>query len=42
MMGDYSIFFTRPVSLILLVLALVSFAWPIMSNRILKKKAMSN
>ncbi|MDA3814562.1 MAG: tripartite tricarboxylate transporter permease [Candidatus Cloacimonetes bacterium] len=41
MMGDYTIFFTRPVSLILLVLALVSFAWPILRNKIYSKKEFS-
>ncbi|MEA1972173.1 MAG: tripartite tricarboxylate transporter permease, partial [Candidatus Cloacimonadota bacterium] len=41
MMGDYSIFFTRPASLILLLLALVSFAWPIIQNRIYSKKELS-
>lgn len=41
MMGDYSIFFTRPISLILLILAVISFAWPIMRNKIYKKKKIA-
>jgi putative tricarboxylic transport membrane protein len=36
MMGGYHIFFTRPVSLILLVLGLISFAWPLLQNKIKK------
>ena len=32
MMGDYSIFFKRPVSLSLLLLALISFSVPLIKN----------
>jgi putative tricarboxylic transport membrane protein len=37
-MGGYQIFFTRPVSLILLLVALVSFAYPLYQTRKQKKK----
>ncbi len=39
MMGDYTIFFTRPVSLILLLLALISFSVPLIKNSVKNKKA---
>lgn len=38
MMGNYTVFFTRPVSLILLLLALVSFAIPLWQNYKKKQK----
>ncbi len=41
MMGNYSIFFKRPVSLILLILAMVSFIWPIVRTKIYSKKELS-
>jgi len=41
MMGGYKIFFTRPASLSLLILALVSFAWPILRNKIYDKKEIA-
>ena len=37
MMGNYTIFFTRPASLILLILAVISFAWPLIQKRINRK-----
>ncbi|MFO7896957.1 MAG: tripartite tricarboxylate transporter permease [Candidatus Cloacimonadales bacterium] len=37
-MGGYNIFFARPTSLILLLLALISFGWPILQNKLQKKK----
>ncbi len=36
MMGGYNIFFTRPISLILILLALISFGWPILQTKIIK------
>lgn len=37
--GSYSIFFTRPISLTLLVLTVASLAWPYLKPLIIKKKA---
>jgi len=34
MMGGYNIFLVRPLSIILLVLALLSFAWPLLQHKI--------
>ncbi len=39
LMGDWDIFFTRPVSLIMLVLAFLSLFWPLISAAIKKGKA---
>lgn len=36
--GDYSIFFTRPVSCILLVFTLLTFFWPVFKSILFKKK----
>jgi putative tricarboxylic transport membrane protein len=41
MMGGYKIFFARPISLILLLLALISFGWPILRNKLYNKKELS-
>ncbi len=37
MMGNYTIFFKRPVSLALLILAFVSFLWPIVKGKFFSK-----
>ena len=36
LIGDYTLFFTRPLSAIILVLALVSFLYPFLRRRKLK------
>jgi putative tricarboxylic transport membrane protein len=36
--GDYTIFFTRPISLVLLFLAILSLAWPLIATRLTKNK----
>ncbi|MDY6916278.1 MAG: tripartite tricarboxylate transporter permease [Candidatus Cloacimonadota bacterium] len=41
MMGGYHIFFTRPISLILLLLAIISFGWPMLRNKLYNKKELS-
>ena len=41
-MGDESIFFTRPVSLILLILAALSLFWPIIKSMLEKRKIKTN
>jgi len=40
--GDYSIFFTHPISLIFLLLAFISFTLPIVGPMLSKKKAENN
>ncbi len=40
MMGDYTIFFKRPVSLTLIILSLISFLWPIVRAKIYNKKQL--
>jgi putative tricarboxylic transport membrane protein len=42
MMGGYKIFLARPVSLILLILAIISFGWPLLRNKLYNKKELSN
>jgi putative tricarboxylic transport membrane protein len=42
MMGGYDIFFTRPASLILLIIATVSFIIPFIRNKRDKQKSISN
>jgi putative tricarboxylic transport membrane protein len=36
--GDYTIFFTRPISMVLLLLALLSLAWPFVAFHLSKNK----
>ncbi|GAB6087196.1 tripartite tricarboxylate transporter permease [Alkaliphilus crotonatoxidans] len=36
--GDYTKFFTRPISLIFLLIAIISVVWPIFKKYVLKKK----
>jgi putative tricarboxylic transport membrane protein len=40
--GDYSIFFTRPISLALLIFAALSMAWPFVAERIKKSRQHKN
>ncbi len=40
LMGDWDIFFTRPVSLIMIILAVVSFFWPFLKVYREKRKAI--
>lgn len=40
--GSYSIFVTRPVSLVLLILVVVTFMWPIVKKFVLKKGEQEN
>ena len=39
LMGDASIFFTRPFSLVMLILAAASFGYPILKQKFAKKKS---
>ncbi|MCL2568701.1 MAG: tripartite tricarboxylate transporter permease [Oscillospiraceae bacterium] len=40
--GDFTTFFTRPVSLVVLILAVVSFAWPFIREARANKKKLDN
>lgn len=39
--GDYSVFFTRPISLIFILIAVISVAWPTLKKHVFNKKSVA-